>query len=255
MTDGLSDSLTRDAFLGGKVHVLQPKKGFRSGVDAVLLAASVPAKAGDTVLELGCGVGVASLCLHARTSGLRLTGIEIQPDYAALARDNATSNDADLTVYASDLRDLPTELRQSQFHHVMMNPPYFDRASGPAAQDTGRNIALAGDTPLQDWIDTGIRRLAPKGSLTVIQHITRMPEVLSAVQAKLGAIVIKPIIGRAGALPNLFILQARHSGKTPFSLRNHLIMHQGEKHETDTESYTPHVRDVLRNGAALFLTD
>ena len=255
MTQGPPDTLTRDAFLGGKVHVLQPRRGFRSGVDAVLLAASIPAKSGDTVLELGCGVGVASLCLHARVAGLTLTGVEIQPDYAALAQDNAASNDASLSVIASDLRTLPAELRQRQFQHVMMNPPYFDRASGPAARDLGRNIAVAGDTPLHDWIDIGIRRLAPKGSLTVIQHITRLPEVLSSVQAKLGGIVIKPIAGRAGALPNLFILQARHSGRTPFSLRNQLVMHQGDKHQDDAESYTPHVRDILRNGAALSLVD
>ena len=79
---------TIDQFLGGKVTAKQPAQGYRAGVDAVLLAASVPAKAGDTVLELGCGVGVASLCLTARVGGLLVTGVELQPDYAALAAKN-----------------------------------------------------------------------------------------------------------------------------------------------------------------------
>lgn len=254
MTDPHSDTLTRDAFLGGKLHVLQPRKGFRSGVDAVLLAASIPAQSGDHVLEIGCGVGVGALCLHARVSGLQLTGVEVQPDYAALAQKNAASNRADMTVVTADLRALPAELRQQQFTHVMMNPPYFDRASGPAAQDMGRNIALAGDTPLADWIDIGIRRLAPKGSLTVIQHITRLPEVLSAVHGRLGAIVVQPLSGRAEALPNLFILQARHSGKSPFSLRKSEPLHEGEKHGKDGESYTKPMQNVLRNGAAFPIT-
>lgn len=255
MTQTYLDTLTRDAFLGGKIHVLQPKKGFRSGVDAVLLAATVPAVAGDSVLELGCGVGVASLCLHARVPDLLLTGVEVQPEYADLAIKNAASNQAKFDVIAADLRALPPALRQRQFTHVMMNPPYFDRSSGPAAKDAGRNLALAGDTPLADWIETGIRRLAPKGTLTVIQHITRLPEILAPVQARLGGIVIKPITGRAGALPNLFILQARHSGRTPFSLRNQLIMHQGDQHTKDSESYTPQLREILRNGAPLSLLD
>ncbi|WP_348656358.1 methyltransferase, partial [uncultured Sulfitobacter sp.] len=73
------DALTRDAFLGGKLHLWQPRKGYRAGVDPVLLAATVPAQAGQRVLELGCGVGAVSLCLGARVPGLQLTGVEIQP--------------------------------------------------------------------------------------------------------------------------------------------------------------------------------
>ena len=82
---GVRVETTNDLFLGGKVTALQPAKGYRAGIDAVLLAASVPAKAGETVLELGCGVGVASLCLAARVEGVEITGVELQPEYAALA--------------------------------------------------------------------------------------------------------------------------------------------------------------------------
>jgi hypothetical protein len=83
---------TQDAFLGGRVQLLQPRKGYRAGLDPVLLAASVPAQAGDTVLELGCGVGAALFCLAARVPGLTLTGVELQADYADLARQNADLN-------------------------------------------------------------------------------------------------------------------------------------------------------------------
>ena len=62
--------LTRDAFLGGRLHLWQPVNGYRAGVDPVLLAASVNARAGQAVLELGCGGGTAMLCLGKRVSGL-----------------------------------------------------------------------------------------------------------------------------------------------------------------------------------------
>lgn len=84
----MSEELTKDAFLGGKLHLWQPKSGYRAGVDAVLLAASVPAQSGDRVLDLGCGVGAAALCLDARIGGLKLTGVELQENYAELARRN-----------------------------------------------------------------------------------------------------------------------------------------------------------------------
>lgn len=251
----MTEDVTTDAFLDGKVLVRQPRSGFRSGVDAVLLAASVPARAGDTVLEIGCGVGVAALCLHARVSNLHMTGVEIQPDYAALAQSNAASNQADLAIVNADLRNLPADLRQKQFTHVMMNPPYYDRNAGPAAQDAGRDIALAGDTPLSDWIDTGIKRLAPKGSFTLIQHITRLPEVLAALHGRLGTIVLQPLVGRHISPPNLFIVQARHSGRAPFQMRPTVALHQDPAQADGSETYTPKIRAILRDGAEFSLND
>ena len=73
-----------DEFLGGKLKIKQPLRGYRAGVDPVLLAASVNAYEGEDILDLGCGVGVASLCLSQRISGLNIYGIEIQSDYACL---------------------------------------------------------------------------------------------------------------------------------------------------------------------------
>jgi tRNA1(Val) A37 N6-methylase TrmN6 len=246
---GVRVETTNDLFLGGKVTALQPVKGYRAGIDAVLLAASVPAKAGETVLELGCGVGVASLCLAARVEGVEITGVELQPEYAALAEKNG------LTVVNADLRALPADLRNRQFTHVMMNPPYFDRAAGSAAPDAGRDIAMGGDTPLGDWIDVAIKRLAPKGYFTMILRIERLPEVLSALLGRIGSVVVRPISARVGSAPHLFLLQARHSGRAPFRLTAPLVMHDGTMHDADRENYTAHVREILRNGASFSLAD
>ncbi len=254
-TDPPTNRVTRDAFLGGKLHILQPRHGFRSGIDAVLLAASVPAAAGERVLELGCGVGVASLCLHARVDGLSLVGVELQADYAALAESNAASNKADLQVVTTDLRTLPDWLRQEQFAQVMMNPPYYNRTKGSAAGDDGRDLALAGDTPLLDWLNTGLKRLAPKGTLTLIQHITRLPEVLVALEGRLGSLVVRPIAGRAGLPPKLFLLQGRHSGRAAFTMRPTLFTHAGVTHPGDTEHYTPELQAILRDGVAFAIAD
>lgn len=245
------DDLTQDDFLGGKIAVWQPRRGYRAGVDAVLLAASVAAKAGQSVLELGCGVGTASLCLAARVPDLRITGVEVQPDYAALAQRNADANGLPLKVVTADLRALPADLRQERFDHVIMNPPYFDRAAGTASDNPGKDIAFGGDTPLRDWLDIGARRVGPRGYLTLIQRMERLPEVLAALEGRLGAIILRPIAGRANRAPELFLLQARQEGKTPFRMAPTLIMHTGDTHQGDQESYTPDVSRVLRSGAKL----
>lgn len=247
----MTETLTQDDFLGGKLKIWQPRVGYRAGVDPVILAACVAAKPGDDVLELGCGVGVASLCLAARVPGVRVTGVELQESYATLAQRNARDNSIHFDVFTADLRALPYELRQRRFAHVFMNPPYFDRSAGTSASDTGRDIAFGGDTPLADWIAVGAKRVGPRGYLTIIQRMERLPEVLSTLEGRLGAIIVRPIAGRQGRAPELFLLQARQEGRAAFRMAPTLVMHEGESHVADAESYSTEVRAALRSGEEL----
>ena len=120
MTD---PDLSRDAFLCGRLHLWQPRKGYRAATDPVLLAAACPARSGQSVLDLGCGVGAAALCLATRVPGLDLHGLELQESYASLARRNAAENAIPMHIETGDLADMPAALRLS-FDHVIANPPY-----------------------------------------------------------------------------------------------------------------------------------
>ena len=92
MTDIPTSKRPVETFLDGRVRVDQPQTGFRSGLDAVMLAAAVPAKAGQIALELGSGSGAASLCLASRMPDLAVTGVEIDTSLAACANSNAATN-------------------------------------------------------------------------------------------------------------------------------------------------------------------
>lgn len=243
--------LTCDDFLGGKVRAWQPQRGYRAGLDPVLLAASVPARAGQRVLELGCGVGVASLCLTRRIAGVKAFGLEIQPDYAELARRNAVMNDAEFTVVTGDLRAFPDELRQQQFDHVIANPPYFRREAGTAATDPGRDMALGGDTPLRNWVEVAAKRCRPRGQVTFIQRIERLPELLSAMNDVLGSLEVLPLIPREGRAPQLALIRGRKGGRAEFRLHPGTLIHPGDKHRDGGADYTPTLHAVLREGAQL----
>ena len=245
--------LTKDAFLGGQLTLAQPMNGYRAGVDPVFLAASADASPGQSVLELGCGAGAASLCLGQRIKGLRLAGLERQPDYADLARRNAAHNKIPLTVHTGDLASMPAALRDDMFDHVIMNPPYFRRDRGTASPDAGREGALGEDTPLVIWLDQATRRLVPGGYLTLIQNAEWLPEVLTAMAHRLGAAVVKPLCPRVGRPASLVIVQARKGARGAFRLSAPLILHEGIKHEADRDHYTPEVSAILRTGAALSL--
>lgn len=247
----MGSDTTLDAFLGGRLTLEQPKTGYRAGVDPVLLAAAIPAKTGQKVLELGCGTGAALLCLGARVRGLSLCGVEMQDGYADLCRANATRNGMDATVYTADLRDLPQTLREMSFDHVFANPPYFDRGHGNPSAAQDKDIAFAGDTPLADWIDTATRRLVPKGYFTLIIKAHRLADVLSAFDHRLGSVVVVPINGREGRDADRVLLQARKGGRAALRLTAPIPLHAGEAHLRDGEDYTAEISSILRKGAPL----
>lgn len=243
--------LSRDAFLGGKVHLYQPVDGYRAGIDPVLLAASIETSAGESVLELGCGAGPVLCCLGARVPGLALVGVEIQPFYADLARRNLAENGMDGQVLAADLSALPKELLARQFDHVAANPPYFRTGARSEAADEGREVALAARVPLSEWVNAAARRLKPRGQVTFIQRVERLPELLTAMQARLGSLQVLPLAPRQGREPRLILVRGRKGGRADFRLHAPVLLHRGVQHESDGDDYAPAIAEVLRHGAAL----
>ncbi len=242
--------LSDDGFLGGRLHILQPIAGYRAATDPVLLAAAVPAQAGETVLELGCGAGVASLCLGARVPGVMLAGLERQADYAGLARENAARNGIVFEVITGDLAALPAVLKRP-FRHVIANPPYFAAGSGTAASDAGREAAQREETPLAVWIDTATRRLAPGGWLTFIHVASRLPDMLAGLDGRMGSVSILPLCARSEQPASRVILRARKGGRAAFRLLAPLVLHDGAAHDGDRDSFAPEVQAVLRHGSSL----
>ena len=239
------EQLSHDRFLGEKLVISQPIDGFRAATDPVLLAAACPAKTGASVLDLGCGVGTAGLCIMSRVK-VTCWGLEVQPDYADLARHNAAQNNVNMQVITGDLTAMPTPLRDMSFDHVVTNPPYF--GAGKRAPNAGRAIARQEDVTLEDWIGAALRRLKPKGWLTLIHRAERLPEVILALKNRAGGVEIKPLAPRAGKAANRFILRARKGSRSVSKLHNPLILHEGLAHDVDRDSYSPEAKAILRHG-------
>jgi tRNA1(Val) A37 N6-methylase TrmN6 len=241
--------LTDDKFLCGRLRLWQPARGYRAATDPVLLAAACPAQPGDRVLDLGCGAGAAALCLAARVAGLDLAGLEVQPDYADLARRNAARNGVAMAVETGDLRDMPRAMRR-EFDQVIANPPYYPAGGSPSPLP-GRATAMQVDqVPLADWIATAARRLRPGGWLTMITGADALPDLLGNL-AGLGSAAVLPLAPRHGRPAKRILLRARKGGRGAFRLLAPLVIHQGAAHDGDRESYTATANAVLREGADL----
>ncbi|MXX89009.1 MAG: methyltransferase [Boseongicola sp. SB0677_bin_26] len=246
-------NIVADAFLGGRLRIRQPVTGYRAGSDPVFLAASVPASPGDSVLDLGTGAGTALLCLMARVPDLAVTGIDCNPDHVSLARDNLGLNRLAGTIVEADIACLPGSVTSRRFDHVMFNPPYFDRRTGSASPEPARETSRSGETGTEAWIDAGLRRARPGGTLTFIQRIEHLPRMLAGVGTRLGGIRVLPMQPRRARPAKLFILQGRTGSKGRFRLLPPIILHEGDRHHPDGGDRTEAANAILRDAAALAL--
>jgi tRNA1(Val) A37 N6-methylase TrmN6 len=236
-----------DALLGGRVRLLQPEAGYRAAIDPVLLAAAVPARAGEHVLDAGMGVGAAAFCLAARV-GCRVTGIEREPALAALARENAAGNEAArVEVIEGDILAPPPALPRAGFDHVMANPP-FQEPGGTLSPHALKAVAnVEGAATLADWIGFALAMARPKATLTFVHRADRLEALLAALSGRAGEIVLFPLWPKPGAAAKRVLVRARKGSAAPTRLAPGLVLHRAEG------GYTEAADAVLRGGAALEL--
>lgn len=229
--------ITEDKFLGGRIVVCQPVRGFRAGLDAVMLAAAVPARAGDNLLELGAGGGTASLCVATRVPDCSIIGLEIDAELVALANDNARANGAkSVRFIAGDVFDPPPKLRR-EFDHVFCNPPFH--GPGEVPPDASRARALHDAGALTAWIEAGLKRVASNGTFTVIIRADRVGDALRVMPDS--GVTFFPLWPKQGEPAKRAILRVRKGSREPLSLLPGLVLHEGNG------GYTSAADDVLRN--------
>ena len=245
---------TIDHLLDGRLVLEQPSRGFRASIDAVLLAAAVGSgleAAGSSarveVLDAGCGVGTATLCLARRKAAFAVTGLEIEPATASLARDNVARNSLDdqASIELGDVLDPPISLRHRQFAAVMTNPP-FNPTSGQVAGDGARALATSDAAGPVAWLGACLKRLAPGGQLVVVHRADRLPAVLASLDRVAGQIEIIPFWPRADGKPaKRVVIRCRKGRRAPTALLPGLVLHE------TTGKFTPMAEAILRDGAGL----
>ncbi|HWE74460.1 MAG TPA: methyltransferase [Stellaceae bacterium] len=239
-----------DTLLGGRVKLRQPVDGYRVAIDPVLLAASVPARANDRVLDLGCGTGAASLCLAARVPGCQIVGLERQPDIARLAAENITANEfaARLSVVEGDLLSPPAALVPGSFTQVMANPPFLEAARASASPIAARAAAaVESEAMLADWIDIALAMLRDKGTLSLIHRADRLGDLLAALDGRAGGVIVFPLWPGEGKPAKRLLLQAKKGSAAPMILSQGLVLHRADGRNSET------AEAILRRGAALSL--
>jgi len=236
---------TEDRLLGGRVALRQPVRGLRAAIDPVLLAAGIPARPGDRVLEAGCGAGASFICLAARVADLTVVAIERDPALASLAATNAATADCRATVLAGDVADPMLRAQVGLVAHAFANPPWWPDGTPPP--DGLRQAATHADaTDLTAWALALAAVVAPGGTVSLLLPAARLDAGMSALTAAAcGSIRIVPFWPRGGVMAKRVLLQGRHRRGGPCVLTAGLVLHGAGS------GFTPAAEAVLRHAAPL----
>ena len=244
---------TEDAFLGGRLTVEQTLTGSRAGIDAVFLAAACPAKAGETVLELGAGSGVVALAIAARVEGVRVTGIEIDSELSALAARNAERNGlgdrahficGDVAAPLSRLID--ARLKPDSFDHAVANPPFLSHGETrlPADEKLRRAHALR-PGELEKWVRSLAAFVRPGGTATIVHRADALPDLLKHCAGRFGGLTVFPLFPREGETASRVLVQGIKGSRAALRLLPGMILHD------EGHTFTSEAQAILRHGAGL----
>jgi tRNA1(Val) A37 N6-methylase TrmN6 len=223
--------VTRDAFLGGRLAVSQPRNGFRAGLDSVLLGAAVAAGS-TSLLDLGAGVGTAALVALADRPELGATLCETDTVSAELARRNIADNGfgeravvLGLDVATSGSARAEAGLAADAFSSVIANPPFFDPTAGTSphpARAAARHMPV---DALDVWLRAAASHAAPGGEAIVIHVAAALPALLAAFDRRFGAITVLPLCPRDGAAASRILVRGIKGSRAPFTLLASRALH------------------------------
>jgi tRNA1(Val) A37 N6-methylase TrmN6 len=239
---------TEDRILNGRLMLRQPRKGYRAGLDAALLAAACDAAPGGRVLEAGCGPGAALLAAAVRRPQTSFMGLERDPDALDLARWNIAANGLGerVTVLAGDVAQRFSTLGLEPFDAALANPPFFDDPGairGPAPERQGAYLANGG---LEAWTRFLLKAVREGGTITLIHRADRLGDILAFLGKGAGSLRIRPIQPFADEPAKRVLVRAIKTGKAPLVLLPPLVLHhrEGGKHTAQVEA-------ILRGDADL----
>ncbi|WP_102960291.1 methyltransferase [Mangrovicella endophytica] len=237
---------SRDAFYGGRFMLCQPRgRGFRSGLDALLLAACLPADASGDAVDLGSGAGAVGFAAACRCPALRLTLVEVDPGMAGLCRqgldlpDNAGFADR-LRMVEADAT-APRAIREAAGLHdgafgtVLSNPPFNPQHHRRSADHLrARALSVADPAFLPRWIAVAAALLKPGGTLAMVLRPENLPAVLGSAGNRLGDLRIVPVQARSGEAAMRILLRAVRGSRAPLSIRPSIVLHEADGSPSET---------------------
>lgn len=239
---------SEDYLLGGRVLVRQPAHGYRVAIDPIFLAASIQAQPGETILDIGAGIGAASLCLVSRLPNVRAVGVELHRESVRFAYDNITLNNLRdrVEVLHGDLLRPPPRLAAGTFSHVMTNPPYLESTKNRESPYETKAISnLEGEATFEQWARFCLLMVRPKGTITFIHRGDRLDEILAYFYGKLGDIRIYPLWPSSDKPAKRVLVRGVKNSNGFLKLLPGMVLHKADGQYTqEADAILRHARSI-----------
>ncbi len=210
--------------------LVQPEKGYRFSLDALLLACFINVSNGQRGLDLGAGCGAAALGLLLMQNNLQMTGVEIDPQLATAARTNAELlGFSDLfEIVQDDIMSYKLD-HSSCFDFVMANPPYRTKGQGRVSPDSSRRVArFEGVAGLAEFCASAARLVKNRGRFFMVHLPERLPEIFSSMNsAGFAPKRIRLVHGRLGSPARMVLVDSVRNGKPGLEVEPPLILYSG----------------------------
>jgi tRNA1(Val) A37 N6-methylase TrmN6 len=232
LEDERIDDLNRNNY-----KIIQNKKKFCFGMDAVLLSSYAKVKEEELVLDLGTGTGIIPILLEAKTKGKHFTGLEIQKESADMARRSVYLNKQNdkIDIIDGDIKEASEIFGPASFHVITSNPPYMNNNHGIQNPDLTKAIArheiLCG---LEDVVRETARMLKPFGRFYMVHRPFRLIEIINMLTAynlePKRLRMVHPFIDKE---PNMVLIESIKTGKSSLTVEPPLIVYKEPNQYTD----------------------
>ena len=231
------DDLERNGY-----QIIQDAKRFCFGMDAVLLSGFARVKDGARVIDLGTGTGIIPILLEAKTGAAHLTGLEIQPDSADMARRSVKLNGLEnkIDIVTGDLKEAGSLFDAASFDVVTSNPPYMIGQHGIANPEDAKAIARHEVLcTLRDVIEQAAKLLRPGGNFFMVHRPFRLAEIMVLLhEYKLEPKRMQLVYPYVDKEPNMVLIEANRGGRPRMTVEKPLIVYR------EPGVYMPEISDI-----------
>ncbi len=238
-----TEGIELHSLFDGRLRLYQYKGGYRFSIDSLLLAAFARERVGGCVADLGTGSGVLPVILSRSADVTSLTGFEIQPELAELARRNVELHTLGqrVSIEQADIKNIRSLLPAESFDAAVANPPFYPLGTGrinPGSQEAGARHELL--ATLSDFVCAASYMLKNGGRLCAIFSASRSTDLICTMRANnIEPKALRCVHSRAGESAAMVLAEGLKNAGSGVEILPPLVIYSAGR------TYSPEVKSIF----------